>query len=394
MTRFNYRAVSETGVEKSGTIEAPGLFDASLQLRGEELQPLSIESAEPPAKAEAPPEAEAFILFNRSLAQMARLGMPLPTGLRELATGLGRGRFRNSVERVEAQLREGKTLQEAVEAAFPDLPPHYGWTLKAGIEAGNLPGALSAVVAGASALRRARRAVVEALSYPALILVVGFALTLGFLGVVVPLYRELHQAVLLEGSWTFDGILAPFDRIGAIAFAGLAVAIAAWAAVAWLRRSLRGERLLFRLPVVGRVWRSLCSARFLSTLGALLKAGARPVSALPVAMAASGSRQLLDDAARAVAMAKEGAPLGEILRGLPVLQPSVTVFLAFGETGGRLPEAASELGDYLLAQVSSESETLLLYLYPAAMLAVGTLMGAAFTTVAVSYAGLLERIGR
>src|SRR5262245_34636156 len=113
MTRFAYHAADDTGAVVQGDVDAATLADASAQLRARGILVFSLSPAEPPPDAAPLKDLDAFTMFNRGLGDMLRSGIALPEGIREIASGLGRGRFRAGLERTEARLREGRPLHEA-----------------------------------------------------------------------------------------------------------------------------------------------------------------------------------------------------------------------------------------------------------------------------------------
>jgi len=394
VARFRYRGTDEQGGLRAGEIEALGLVEASAQLREQGVLALDLERTD--ADPAAPPlrDVDAFVFFNQGLAEMSRLGFPLPRAVKEISGGLRRGRFKRSLEGLEAALREGKSLHEAVAARAGDFPAHYRFMLEAGARAGNLPAVLTAVARNTEGLRRARRAVLDALAYPTVVLLFGAILFSVFLFLFVPAYRDLHRQYGFEPSITARVVLGIFGSARAqlgLAAGVLALVLGSWA---FMRRTVAGERLLLRLPLVGRVLRFLWMARFLGSLGVLLRAKAPLPESLPVALAASGSLELAAAAEGLGRRAAEGAGLGAALEGAPVVPPEVVSYLALAErSGGGVERAAGELADLLTERAFAEGETLFVVLMPAALLLTGLVMAGVFVSLVYPYIDFLERLG-
>jgi type II secretory pathway component PulF len=391
---YTYRGTDEQGNEHRGEIEAVGLADASALLRARGILPLAVDAKAP---EEAPGRlvgVDAFTFFNRSLAEMTRLGFPLSRAVAEISRGLRRGRFKSALEGLEARLREGKSLHDAVAELPGEFPPHYRWMLQAGAAAGNLPAVLAAVARNTEGLRRARRAVVDALAYPAVILAFAALLIGGFLVFFLPVYRDLYRQYGLEPPITVRALLPLFGTtlVPASLAAGLVAGVLALRAV--VKRTEMGERFGFRLPILGRIRRHLCMARLLGSLGVLLRARAPLVDALPVALAASGSLGLARASDRLRARAAEGAGIGDVLRDAPGVPPQVVAYLALAERSGTVPRAAEEVAELLTEQAMSESETLFLLLMPSALVVVGAVLATMFVSLVMPYLSFLERLGR
>jgi type II secretory pathway component PulF len=263
--------------------------------------------------------------------------------------------------------------------------------LKAGEASGNLSGMLSAVARNSEGLRLARRAFVEALLYPALILLVTFLLVALGATVLIPFYRDLAGLQDLEaaGLSVFLHTLGlVFRGVGLLLGSALAMVVAS----ALLFRTSAGEPLLRRLPLAGRIRRHLLLARLLGALGVLLRAGTPLPKALPVALGAAGSREMIRAADALAAGAAEGMGLGEVLSRTPGISPEVASFLSVAERTGDAPESAAQVAELLMEQVRSDSEALFILLMPIALVIAGVVVGGLLVSVVYPYISLLESL--
>ncbi len=394
MPSFAYWGTDEKGTEHRGQVDAAGLVEASAQLRARGILPSSLERVDREGPAEMMEEADAFAFFNRSLAEMTQLGFPLARAVGEVSKGLRRGKFKADLDRVQACLGEGKSLDEAVAGAGDSFPRYYRWMLKAGAASGNLPGVLFAIARNAEGIRRARRALVNALAYPALVLLFTTVLAAGFLTAFLPLYRDLQRMHGIKLSFMLTSLLAVSDSTALLAGGAAGVLALAVLLACWLRRTVSGERFVFRIPFLGRIRRNFCMARFLGCLGVLLRGKAGLVDALPLALGASGSLELERGAEGLRARAAEGAGLSGALKGAPVIPPQVVGYLALAERTGSPAQAADELADLLARQAAEDGEILYLVLFPAALAVTGGIVACLFVSLVLPYARLLEQIGR
>ena len=392
MPTFTYRGADDGGVERKGEIEASGVLEASDRLRSEGICVLHLERAEPPEPPRLKGEMDAFSFFNRSLAEMTRIGFPLPQAVREASRGLRRGRFKEAIDGVEAALREGKSMDEAVGDLRGEFPPTYRHMLKAGAASGNLPRILAAVARNSEGIRRARRALVSALAYPAVILAFGALLMGAFFAFILPLFTNIQEELGFEPSMSIS--VAKVVRDSASLQAVLIGGIVTTVILAWLvlTRTIPGERFLYGVPILGRIRRNLFLSRLLGSLGMLLRARVPLPEALPVALGASGSLHLARENDRLTARASEGASLSDVLREGPVMPPEVTSYLRLAERTGDLPRSCEELADLLMEQAVAESDTLYVVLLPTALLVTGGLVCLLVVSVVAPYVRFLEEI--
>jgi general secretion pathway protein F len=384
VAQFTYRAASSRGEELRGEIEAPSLEEATRALHARGLDVHVLERMGPAEERRGASDLDAFAFFNRSLADMVRLGLPLPEAVGAIGRGLGRGRFQASLGRMETALREGKGLAEAAEEFSSDFPAAYLAMLRAGGACRDLPRVLSAVAENAAAVRQARRALAEALAYPVLILGLGGILVAGLLAFFGPVYHDFSHRYMKAPSAIVRVVMAAEKSTT------LEVGLALVAVVGLIAFRWAGERL----PVVGRIRHRLELSRMLGTLGALLKARVPLTIALPLALEASGSRTLAAESPRLSAKARDGASLGEVLGASASIPTSLRAALAFAERTGTAAVAAQDTAAYLANQATTDSEELRRILSPIALFVSGAVLGMVATGLMLPYVGFLEGLAR
>src|SRR5665213_3039096 len=121
---FRYSAQTNDGLRIAGTLEAPDGGAAVQILEGMRLRVMEVAPAS--TRATRPLRDDAFITFNRQLAELAREGIPIEKGLRLAAVGMhGRAMARAAAE-VADDLQKGVPLVTAFEKRRGQFPPLYG----------------------------------------------------------------------------------------------------------------------------------------------------------------------------------------------------------------------------------------------------------------------------
>jgi type II secretory pathway component PulF len=82
-----------------------------------------------------------FAFFNQQLAAMLRDGIPLEGALKRLCEEMQRGKLRDELQSLEADLAKGTPLADALAAR--QLPELYKRMILVGVKSGDLPGALT-----------------------------------------------------------------------------------------------------------------------------------------------------------------------------------------------------------------------------------------------------------
>jgi len=226
-----------------------------------------------------------FAFLNQQLAGMLKAGIPLEGALRRLCAGMRRGKMRRELLALEADLAAGAPLKEAL--AKRQLPELYTQMLQVGVESGDLPAVLTLLADYYHRTNSLWNRLKAIMTYPVLVLVASFALSVFLVAVYVGLGFNSAGASS-ETAWLTTIMSGPFSQVQPGAAANLAIglvglfcppitllaAIFALAAATLLPR-LRGY-LVWRTPV----FREARLARLASCLSLLLRSGCTLKNAL------------------------------------------------------------------------------------------------------------------
>src|SRR5688572_2670243 len=168
---FAYAAQTHDGRAMSGTVDAPHMDAAMLQLQSIGLRVVSMEPVTQPAPARArkPLGADDFLAFNDQLAHLAKAGMPLEHGLRLMAADLKRGRLADTIRAIALELERGVPLPDAVAKHQSQFPPLYSRMIEAGARTGDLSGMLLSLGKHQETVQRLRSSLWRALAYPLMV---------------------------------------------------------------------------------------------------------------------------------------------------------------------------------------------------------------------------------
>ena len=387
MPVFTYRASDRAGRTVDGTMEA---YDANAvveRLHREEFYPLRVEPAREEGRlggrlfgASGVP-AQDILAFTQQLATLVEAGLPLERALVVLGDVAANRRLRQIVQEVTQSVRAGSTLADALARHHPrPFSRLYVNTVRAGERGGVLELALRRLAEHLEATRELREAIVSALIYPALLLVVGagavvflltfvlprFAVILADLGQTLPLPTRL----LLGAS---DAFVTYWWAIAAV----LLVLTLAWQAVV---RSDGGrlwmDGTFLALPIAGEVFRKVEVGRAVRTLGTLLSSGVPLLGALDVAREGAGNLLVANALAAVHGGVKRGEGLARPMAATGVFPPLVVHMVRVGEETGRLDEMLGRVAGAYEREVRVAVRRLVATLEPAIIVVLGAVVPA------------------
>ncbi|MFJ4143860.1 type II secretion system inner membrane protein GspF [Pseudomonas sp. NPDC089734] len=373
MSLFKFRALDASGVVQSGALEARDQEAAVAALQKRGLMVLNIESAGlgglRRALGRGMLNGAALVSFTQQLATLLGAGQPLERSLGILLKQPGQPQTRALIERIREQVKAGKPLSVALEEEGSQFSPLYISMVRAGEAGGALENTLRQLSDYLERSQMLRGEVINALIYPAF-LVVGvlgsLALLLAYVvPQFVPIFMDLGVPIPLITEVILD--LGQFlGDYGLLVFAGLIVLI--WITVLGLRdpqRRERNDRRLLGIRVIGPLLQRVEAARLTRTLGTLLSNGVALLQALVIARQVCTNRALQVQVEQAAESVKGGGTLASAFGAQPLLPDLALQMIEVGEQAGELDSMLLKVADVFDVEAKRGIDRLLAALVPA-----------------------------
>ncbi|MBI3011061.1 MAG: type II secretion system F family protein [Candidatus Omnitrophica bacterium] len=341
MPNYRYTARDERGNAVAGTLAAPTLEALADQLKRTGYLVTQTREVAEGTTMEGVLQGlrrvsyDDLVLFNVQLSKMVQVGIPLVSALSTLAQQTENRRLREAIGDVARTVEAGASFSEAL-GRHPSIFSNLFVNM---IQAGEISGKLDEVLRRLAEFTRhqasLREQVKTALTYPAILLIVGVAV-IGFLvtgiipkfmkifleaGVALPLPTAILYRVsqLVRGYWAWG--------LGGLALAG-------WASSRWIhtpqgRRAL--DPMLLKLPVIGPLVRKVALSRFARTLETLLSSGVPILESLSIVEKTCGN-VVIEDVIRTVQTSvKQGGAISDPLKMSQEFPPMVVQMISVGE---------------------------------------------------------------
>lgn len=287
--------------------------------------------------------------ITRELAIMLGAGQDLDRSLRFVVEHTRSVRARTILDTVRDKVRAGSSLASALAAEPKSFSRLYIGLVRAGEAGGSLPMTLDRIAVLLERERSLNASLRSAMVYPVLLVTAAIGSVVLLLDYVLPQFVPLFEQAgakipastrLLMAIGTVLGTAGPWLLVG-----GAALVLVARRLLAQPRYRIVADRLVLRLPIVGRLLRETLAARLTRTLGSLLQNGVPLITALGIAKEALGNLAAAAAVDAAALAAKSGAGLSQPLAAARLFPARTIHLLQLGEEAAQLPEMALKAAD-------------------------------------------------
>ncbi len=387
MASFRFKAARADGELIEGQIEARDRDDAARTLQLQGNVPIQIEDAAGLSQVDrGPREARSrsratgsdIDLFTLQLATLLRAGLSLNESLRTLSELTDNDTLAQLAGKVNDAVRAGKPLSAALQQSGLGFDAFYINMVRAGESSGALDVALERLAAFRANQREMRQALLSALLYPSILLVLAIIAVAVLLAFVVPQFTELFA----EAGRELPLLTRIVAGSGQLLTDWWWLMLAALAALAWwLRREWRSadgrarwDARILRVPLLGGLVRKLQTARFSRTLSTLLGNGVNLVAAMEIAREIVGNAVIARALSHVTRRIREGEGLARPLAEAEAFPSLAVQLIRLGEMSGKLEQMLAQVADIYERDVQTTLKRMLTLAEPVIIIGIALLV--------------------
>lgn len=277
--------------------------------------------------------------FSRNLSVMLESGIVLIQAVGILAQREKHPRLAKHYQKLNQDLVMGKPLSEALRQQNGSFPELMIGLFYAGEEGGNLKAAVQKAADYYEKEDKMRKRITGAMVYPGFLLALTILSVIAIFTAVLPGFFQLFET--MEELPLSTRILVQFSKVftdyGALCLAILTASLFIGAYVIGLpvMRQIK-DRLLIKLPVIGKLLIPVYTARFARTLSALYSSGVPLVQAVITSAGAIGNAYIELQVDGIIEEVCSGRTLSESLEDVKGLDEKLAACVCIGEEAGNL----------------------------------------------------------
>ncbi|PIE65537.1 MAG: type II secretion system protein GspF [Deltaproteobacteria bacterium] len=316
---------------------------------------------------------------TRQLATLVKSGIPVVDAIGAVSEQLENPLFKRIMSQVKRQVSEGQSLANALKKHPKTFSTLYVNMVAAGEQSGTLDIVFARLADFTESQVRLRSKLVGALTYPVIMMLLGFAIVAMMMLFVIPQVQELFNRMGADLPWITEALIAVsgffqgFWWLMLIAFGAFGWWFTRWKVSEGGKATW--DRWTLGFPIFGDLIRKINIARFSRTLSTLLSSGVPILNALSIVRSILGNVVLADVVEEAREAVKEGHPIADPLKRSGEFPPMVCHMIAVGERSGQVEEMLGNIADSYEMQVESKVTALTSVLEPVMIVFMGVGVG-------------------
>jgi general secretion pathway protein F len=384
MPLFEYKGVNQTGKTVRSTIDADNAKSARMKLKKDGIfvteivdktrsQKKAIKSGQAKNKTV---NVKDLSMMTRQLATLLKANVPLVESLGAVSEQVENEILSEALSDIKAAVNEGATLHKSM-AKYPKI---FNKIFVSMCEAGEMSGTLDVILIRLAEFTESQHEltskVKSAMTYPVLIMIITLVLLMGLFIFVVPkIITIFESAPELILPWytvmvfNFSGFLVDYWWFVIISFVLVGVVFNYWKNST--AGSVQWDQIRLKIPVVGKLSRTIAVSRFTRTLSTLLTGGVPMLGAMQIVRNVVSNEII----ARAIDVARdnisEGESIAAPLKKSGQFPPLVIHMINIGEKTGELENMLTQVSDSYDFQVRNEVQNLSSLLEPIMIVVMG-----------------------
>lgn len=386
--KISYEGLNSEGKKVKGEVEAKDIRHAKRLLRRKGIRAKTLKMPNPldidlnllmVEKGLVKPFGTSDLnRFTKQLSILINAGVPILEALEILAKQERNTALRVSLKSISENVSAGKTLFESMseQKGFGKL---YCSLVKAGEAAGILDIILNKLSEFMEKQEKTKKLIKSAMTYPAIVVVVGIAVVIGLMVYVVPQFvgmlKESNQEIPAVTQFVIDVSNFMQEQFMSI-FGGLFISYFAFNAWKSTKRGkLNWDRFVMKAPVFGEIIIKGNLASFTRTLSTMLGSGVSIIESLEICIDTIENDQMSRDLKIVKDSVIKGKSITEPLARIKYFPPLVNQMMKVGESTGNLDQMLIKVADVFEQDTEDAINTMTKLIEPAILVGLGGIIG-------------------
>lgn len=383
MPLYEYEAKNIQGIVLKGKMEANDRSAVILNLREKNCYPTKISEYNEGKNIEISDlskiKVKDIAIFSRQFATVLGAGIPILRGLEILKAQTENKKLRKIIGGVLDDVQRGKSLSEAMKK-YRDFPVMFISMVEVGETSGTLDKVMDNMANYYDKEYNLNQKIKQALTYPIVVSVFAIIVVTVLVTKVIPIFvsmiKQLGGKTLPLPTRIVMGISSGISNNWLF----IIILILAFSILLKMYFSKEGgiklrDTLKLKMPILGKIYKQMITARFARTFGILITSGVPLVQSLNICSNVINNyvvKKFLDSIAEQV---KKGVSLGDILGDTDMFPPMLVQMIKIGEESGTLDSILGKTAEFYDSEVENITTQLTTIIEPVIIIFLAVVVG-------------------
>lgn len=405
METFSYSAVTGTGKEKKGTIEADSRDDAARQLKNDGFIPISIKAQNFLDKdinfsfgfGAKKVKTRDLSVFCRQFSSILKAGVSVISALEMLSDQTENKTLKQALKNVQSNVEKGENLADAMKSQGNVFPSLLINMISAGEASGSLEISIERMAVQFEKDAKLKGLVQKAMIYPIVLCCVAIGVVIVMMAFVIPSFTKMFADMGTDMPAFTQFVINMSDFITSKWYILVIIIVAVVAAYQSYAKTDVGSHTIasikLKIPVFGTLITKTASARFSRTFGTLLVAGMPMIDALDITAKTMDNVMFKDALMKVKSGVGLGLSLSTQLRATNMFPSMVIHMVSIGEETGNLEEMLNNVANYYDEEVEITTQQVTALMEPLIILVMAVVVGGLIMAIYSPMIKLYDTLG-
>lgn len=396
MPLYQYKAAKQDGKSVKGKAQAPDPTALRTDLRKQGIYLITYEETKEKQNVKKL-KAKFLAEFCRELGMMIESGVPLIRAISIMTQRDIKPRIKQIYTQLYRDLQKGLMLSEAMEeqnGVFPDLLINM---YKASETTGGMDITSKKMAIHYEKMNKINQRAVSAAVYPIILMVVTFVVLLVVFLAVLPKFFALYEDMDAPMPGLTKFMLGLSMGIKNHWLVILIVILALVLIIKALLSQPRAKELVaakkLKIPVIGKLLRTIYTARFARTLSSSYSSGVSMINALENTRDTIGNLYIAGQFDQLIREVREGQPLSVAVGKIDGIDNKLPASILVGEETGRLDTMLESIADTFDYDAEVAMQRMTTLMEPALIILMAIVIGSVMISVMLPLPTLYNSIG-
>ena len=397
MADFFYNAKDLNNKIVEDTIEAKNENELMKNLRSQNLFLLSYKQINKKTQSATSYKLKSIELadFARQISSMVSSGITIARALQIIKNRDIKPKLKNVYEQLHQSIQNGNVLSDAMRECKNSFPLLMINMFAAGEASGKLDKTAMKMALYYEKEHRLNSKIKSAMAYPMILLILTICVVIIIFTFVLPSFFDLFVDIDLPLITKFvlfiSNSITSYWHYIIISLIVLTIALLKIIKIPTVAFVI--DKFKLRIPKIGRLLKTIYTARFARTLSSLYTSGISMINAVELSANVIGNRYVTAQFDQVIQMIKNGEFISTSIEIIDGFDPKLKTIMYIGEESGKLDEMLTSISDNLEYESEMATNRLVTYIEPIMIVFMAVIIGTIILSVILPIIDLYQSIG-